>query len=201
VAGELDALAVKAALAQEPEEHADRLAELEKCLEELTISTCEAVGAPRVEDDPHWEHRLIEEFEDSEDDLDLEEYVAERKGDPDCERCPFASPYSLYPMDPCEFSAGVLELVLVDAKLWAGCCEPMQPPEMRSLADRLEEALGAGQWRPIEILDARDYLEKAVYFLRFWADHGFGVKPEDPEDLVGDQPECEEVDGTSRYVH
>ncbi len=146
---------------------------------------CEAVGAPTVGDDPHWETRVIDEFADSDVDLELEDYLELRRSEPDCEHCPYASPYSLFPMDPCEFSAGGLELVLSDPQLARRAAAPMTPDEMLSYADALDAELTAERWRDTEVLSGRDYLSKAVLFLRFWAGHGFGVYPMDLDEAIG----------------
>ena len=100
------------------EEELALLLELEDLHDKRTTSACDAVGAPRVEDDPDWESRVIDEYADTDTHLDLEDYLDLRRREPDCERCPFASPYSLFPLDPCEFSAGALQRVLDDPALY-----------------------------------------------------------------------------------
>lgn len=165
------------------------LNQLEEAYEDSTQLHCHAVSAPFVGDDPHWETRLLDEYDDSDADIELEDYMALRKAEPDCERCPYASPYSLYPMDPCEFSAGLLEQVLADAELQIQASRPMTPQAMRAYADDLDRALSDGRWRRVDTLDAEDYLAKAVHFLRFWADHGFGLLPTDVDELLDLQSE------------
>lgn len=153
------------------------LLDLEDLHDERTIAACEAVSAPRVDDDPDWESRSIDEYADTDTDLDLEEYLDLRRAEPDCERCPFASPYSLFPLDPCEFSAGGVLQVVTDPDVRRQAAEPMDPAQMLALADALEVALAEHRWEPIVELDAEDYLKKAVCFLRLWARHGFRVRP------------------------
>jgi hypothetical protein len=160
------------------------LEELETSYDGDTISTCEAVGAPVVQDDPEWESRLVDEFAESDVDVELEEFIEMRRADPDCERCPLASPYSVYPMDACEFSAGALEVVLLDAEARAQAARAMDPAAMTTYADALEAALGAGRFRESPALDVRDYITSAVSFLRFWAERGFAVLPGDIDEIV-----------------
>ena len=160
------------------------LNQVEDAYEEGTKLHCHAVEAPFVRDDPHWESRLVDEYDVSDVDIELEDYLSLRKAEPDCEQCPYASPYSLYPMDPCEFSAGVLEHVLADPKLQEQASRPMPPSAMRAYAADLEAALRQGRWRRVETVDAEDYLAKTVHWLRFWADHGFGVLPTDIDELL-----------------
>lgn len=167
------------------EEGHDLLEHLESRYLDETTPYCEAVGAPIVGDDPHWESRVIDEFADSDVDLELEEYLELRQREPDCERCPYASPYSVFPMDPCEFSAGGLELVLFDPDLAALATRPMTPTDMRSYADALNAELDEGRCRDTDVLEASDYLQKAILFLRFWADHGFALHPIDLDDVIG----------------
>jgi len=153
------------------------LLDLEELHEERTIAACEAVGAPKVEDDPDWESRAIDEYADTDTDLDLEEYLDARRVEPDCERCPFASPYSLFPLDPCEFSAGALLRIISDPRVRRQVVDTMNAREMVALADALDEVLVERRWEEIVELDAEDYLKKAVFFLRLWARHGFRVRP------------------------
>ena len=171
-AGELDA------------EDGRLLEEVEETYLDSTVPHCDAVHAPYVGDDPHWETRMLDEFAESDADLELEVYLELRRSEPDCERCPYASPYSLFPMDPCEFSAGLLEHILADGALQAQAARAMTPDEMRAYADGLEQALAAGRWRDIEIVDVADYLSKAAHFLRFWADHGFAILPTDIDEVL-----------------
>ncbi|TNF26839.1 MAG: hypothetical protein EP329_20570 [Deltaproteobacteria bacterium] len=159
------------------EEELAVLLDLEQLHEQRTISACDAVGAPRVEDDPDWESRVIDEYADTDTDLDLEDYLEVRRAEPDCERCPFASPYSLFPLDPCEFSAGALLRVVQDADVRRRATEPMAPADMLALADALERLVAARAWEEIVELDAEDYLKKAIFFLRLWARHGFRLRP------------------------
>lgn len=154
------------------------LARLEDRLAQLRVTPCDAVNAPRVGDDPDWEARVLDEYADSESDLEMEAYLEVRSQEPDCERCPYASPYSLYPMDPCEFGAGGFSEIILDPQLVRRLEGPLSPPEMRALADELERALQEGAWRPNRVVDAQDYLDKAILFLRFWSSHGFSLQPE-----------------------
>jgi len=155
------------------------LSDLEWVWTDGTIAPCEAVDAPRVSDDPDWRPRIVDEYGETETDVDLEDYLATRAEERDCERCPYATPYSLFPMDPCEFSAGALEDVLQDPALIERLAQPQGPPEMRDLAARLDGALRRSEVREVSYLDTRDYVSKAVHFLRFWANHGFHIFPED----------------------
>jgi hypothetical protein len=148
-------------------------------------SHCEAVGAPVIEDDPRWESRVVDEYAAIDVDLELDEYLEHRRRQPDCERCKYTSPYSLFPMDPCEFSAGALEHVLTDPALVKQSKLPMPPARMKVHADALEEALRTDQVKDSPTVDARDYLTKAIYFLRFWADQGFAVLPVDIDEVLG----------------
>ena len=160
------------------------LAHSEDTYAETTTSSCEAVEAPTVEDDPHWQGRIIDEFAESDVDMDLGEYLEVRRKEPDCERCPYTSPYSLFPMDPCEFSAGGLEAILSDALVWEQAGQPMEPAAMRALAVALETIRETEAFRDQDVLDARDYLSKAIHFLNFWADAGFGILPVDIDELI-----------------
>jgi len=177
-------LATKEAAGDLTEEEGKLLVGIEDTYFEGTLAQCDAVEAPIVEEDPHWETRVIDEFAESDVDMELEDYLDIRRREPDCERCPYASPYNVYPMDPCEFSAGALEQVLTDAALILRLAEPMQSKDMVALAAALEAAAAAGAWREIDAVDARDYLSKAVLFLRFWAKHGFGILPTDVDEII-----------------
>jgi hypothetical protein len=176
------------------EEEVDQLADLEERLEDLTIASCEAARAPRVEDDPDWENRLVDEYADADTDLELDEFLEMRKRDFDCERCPHAAVYSLYPQDPCEMSVGPLLHVLGSEALVAALRRPMGPEDMRALADELERVLDTGSFKTLAEVDAADLLQKSIDYLRFWARLGFGIRPElvdeedalqTPEGLVG----------------
>lgn len=142
-----------------------------------TVSACEAVGAPIVEDDPDWETRVLDEYAEADLDEELESYLESRRQHPDCERCPYASPYSLYPMDPCEFGAGALDDLLTDEALRETIQTPADPKAMMDLANRLQEAIDGGRHTQSEVVHVRDYVEKAIFFLRFWAERGFSVFP------------------------
>jgi hypothetical protein len=166
-----------------PEDRA-LLAHSEDSYGSTTTSSCEAVEAPAVEDDPHWQGRIIDEFGESDVDMDLGEYLEIRRKEPDCERCPYTSPYSLFPMDPCEFSAGALEAIISDAAVWEQAGQPMDPVAMRALATMLGTILETEAFRSQAVIDARDYLSKAIHFLNFWADVGFGILPVDIDDLI-----------------
>ncbi|MEZ4268241.1 MAG: hypothetical protein R3F39_17900 [Myxococcota bacterium] len=167
-----------------PPEDAALLDELEVSYDTDTISSCEAVGAPIVQDDPEWESRLVDEFAESDVDVELEEFLEMRKSDADCERCPHASPYSVYPMDACEFSAGALEVVLLDGEARAQAARPMDAAGMSAYADTLDAALRDGRYRASDALDVEDYLASAVRFLRFWAERGFAILPGDIDEIV-----------------
>lgn len=149
-----------------------------------TLSACKAVEAPVVDDDPHWQTRIIDEFGESDAEIDLAEYLELRRKEPDCERCPYTSPYSVFPMDPCEFSAGALEVILVDTEIWDLARQRMNPEAMRDLAARLDEARLQSRFRQSDVIDPADYLLKASYFLSFWADIGFGILPIELDDLL-----------------
>ena len=179
LAKKIDELLTRAVHGGLSEPEMRRLTTLEERLEARTVSTCETVAAPRIADDPDWETRLIDEYAASELDVELEDYLRERADQHDCARCPYASPFSLYPMDPCEFSAGALEVIVLDVSLWTRAQAEMDPAAMLSLATSLETVLLSGRYRDSDALDARDYLEKAIFFLRFWAEHGFWLHPDD----------------------
>lgn len=155
------------------------LSDLEWAWADGTVAPCEAVDAPRVSDDPDWRPRIVDEYGETETDMDLEDYLSMRADERDCERCPYATPYSLFPMDPCEFSAGALEEILRAPALVERLRRPQGPQEMLDLAARLEEALRGGDLHEIPFMDTQDYVSKAVHFLRFWAKRGFQIFPED----------------------
>ncbi len=167
------------------------LGQLETTYMDGTVAACSAVEAPVIEDDPRWESRLIDDYAESEVDVDIEDYLEMRRRAPDCERCPYASPYSLYPMDPCEFSAGAFEQIIDDRALLDRIGAPMEPDAMNALATDLERVLADKRWRAIDALDAEDYLDKAILFLRFWAERRFGILPSDIDeifDALSDEP-------------
>ncbi|MCA9518446.1 MAG: hypothetical protein KC635_26105 [Myxococcales bacterium] len=204
--GEIAVLVEQAAEEVLTEEELERLVALEDEQEEQTVLMCDAVAAPRVEDDPDWESRICDEYADTDTDLELEEYLELRAKDPDCDRCPFASPYSLYPLDPCEFSAGPLFVILGDAAVHAAAKRAMGPAEMGELADAIDTAAARG-FREVPEVDARDFLKRAAHFLRFWGRHGFSVKPVEPDELPPIMTESEPPDGPddpgepSSYLH
>ena len=154
-------------------------------LARLTVSPCEAAGAPILEDSPDWERRLLVEFHEddqSTDAIDFDDYVTQRRGDPDCERCPYSTPYTLFPLNPCEFAAGALLDVLDDESVLDRVVEEMEPPEMIGLATELEVVRDEGRFLAAESVDSHDYLSKAALFLRFWAGLGFSVAPFGPDE-------------------
>jgi len=161
----------------------ETLVGLEDRQDNAAIAACEAAHAPRVADDPDWEARLVDEFAEADTDMELDEYLEVRAREFDCERCPHASPWSLYPQDPCEISVGPLEVALVDEAVAGSLRGAMGPDDMRALADRLEAAKSAGALRPIEGLDIGELAMGAARFLRFWSRLGFGVRPEVASDL------------------
>jgi hypothetical protein len=168
----------------------NELVALEDRLEDLTTSTCEAVNAPVVRDDPDHLARLEDEFDARDDDLDFETWAAERADEFDCERCPFASRYSLYPVSPCEINAGPLLISLAQhPELTARVRLQMGPAEMQRLAEALRGVLRSGSIQPVEGIDARDHLEKCTIFLESWAARGFGVRPDVDADAPIQTPE------------
>jgi hypothetical protein len=158
-------------------EASEELHALKALYDTHTVRACDAVGAPRVEDDPDWEPRILDEFAETDLDDEMEAYLDARRQDPDCERCPYASPYSLYPMDPCEFGAGALDTLLTDEALREAICVPSDPDTMLNLAKRLQEAMRSGRHTNSPVVHVQDYVEKAVFFLRFWAERGFSIFP------------------------
>ncbi len=173
------------------EDEVAALAELEDKLDDITVASCEAAHAPRVGDDPDWENRLVDEYAEADTDAELDDYLEMRRQDFDCERCPHASPYSLYPQDPCEISVGPLLAVLEGEALLATLTRPMGPDDMRTLAGSLEQTLDAGRFKTLAEVDVADLLHKCIDYLRFWAKLGFGVRPE----LVDDEAAIITPDG------
>jgi len=158
------------------ERELDQLRALEDRHDNATIASCEAAHAPRVEDDPDWETRIVDEFSETDTELELDEYLDLRRREFDCDRCPHASPFSLFPQDPCEISVGPL-LVALDVRITTRLSEPMGPDDMIALADDLDRARG-GEHIVVPGIDVADLMAKASKFLRFWARLGFGVRPE-----------------------
>lgn len=157
----------------------DLLSNLEADLEDLTLSTCEAVNAPRLKDAPDADDRLEAEYEDEDTDEDFAAWRAQRAEDFDCECCPFASPYSLYPVNPCEMNGGPLLDILADhPSLCKQAQRPMTPAKMLALAAIVDECLTNGAFRSTEGLDAADYLQHVRRFLTRWASFGFGIIPD-----------------------
>jgi len=165
------------------EAEVDELAELEERLEDLTVASCEAARAPRVGDDPDWENRLVDEYAEADTDLELDDYLELRRKDFDCERCPHVALYSLYPQDPCEMSVGPLLSALGAESLVLAIQRPMGPEDMHELAAQLERTLEAGSFTTLAEVEVSDVIHKAIGYLRWWADLGFGVRPE----LVDDE--------------
>ncbi len=162
------------------------LADSEQVLEEASTFKCDVVDAPRVEDDPDWESRVIDEYGDSDVDAELEDYIDERRVEPDCESCPYASRYSIFPMDPCEFSAGGLLAALEPhPELVKKLRSSMDSEDMLRCSRELTKVLEADDFVELEAVDTRDYLDQAAQFLRFWARHGFCIRATDLDvDLV-----------------
>ncbi len=187
----------------ESRETDEALAKVEERYRALTVSPCEAASAPVVADDPDWETRAVDEFAESDTDLELEEYLELRRVEPDCERCPYASPYSLYPMAPCEFSAGGLSEVLEGPELSARASEIMIPDDMITYAQILENAVAAGRLRDHEGVNSEDYVAKAILFLRFWAKLGFTIVPiRWTETEVIEEPQTvSEANESNRMLH
>jgi len=156
----------------------EKLADLEDRLDNHTLAACEAAHAPRVEDDPDWENRIVDEYAESENDFELDEYLELRRKEFDCDRCPHAAVYSLYPQDPCEISVGPLLDALSDKALLALLLTPMGPEDMNGLAARLDEVRSAQTFAAIPGIDAADLLERSAHYLRFWGQLGFGIRPE-----------------------
>lgn len=161
----------------------DKLVSLEERLDNHTIAACEAAHAPRVEDDPDWENRIVDEYAESDNDYELDEYLELRRREFDCDRCPHAALYSLYPQDPCELSVGPLLEALADPELVARLTIPMGPEDMAELAARLDATRVGVRFAEMAGLDIADLLEKSAHYLRFWGQLGFGIRPE----LVDDE--------------
>lgn len=183
VVRKIDALVGMATESVLGEDALEELVALEERHEALTVAPCEAVSAPRVDDDPDWETRTIDEYAEGDLDMELEDYLELRRGEPDCERCPYAQPYSVFPMDPCEFSAGALLEIVPDRALLSMAMAPMAAAEMRAVADGLEALVEAQAYRQSAAVDALDYLKKAIFFLRFWSKLDFGVRPLSLDDM------------------
>jgi hypothetical protein len=188
-----EAIAARVSAARErllSERAVDELVALEERLEDLTTSTCEAVNAPIVRDDPDHVERLREEFASRDDDLDFGTFASERIDEFDCERCPFSSRYSLYPVNPCEINAGPLLTSLAHyPELAARVRLPMGPAEMQQLAASLRGVIATGSILPVEGLDARDHLAMCTTFLESWAARGFSVRPDLDADAAIHTPE------------
>ena len=153
------------------------LAEAEHEVDEVSLFKCVVVRAPRVEDDPDWESRVIDEYGDSDIAMEMEEYLEERRTEPDCESCPYANRYSIYPMDPCEFSAGgLLQVLQAHHELTQVIRSNMEPDEMLACAASIAAVVEAEDFEELQVVDTRDYLLEAIQFLRFWARHGFFVR-------------------------
>lgn len=161
----------------------DKLVSLEERLDNHTIAACEAAHAPRVEDDPNWENRIVDEYADSDNDYELDEYLELRRREFDCDRCPHAAFYSLYPQDPCEISVGPLLEALPDEDLTKSLSVPMGPDDMAELAGRLDAARTESRFLGVAGLDVADLLAQSAHYLRFWGQLGFGIRPE----LVDDE--------------
>lgn len=179
----------------------DKLVSLEERLDNHTIAACEAAHAPRVEDDPNWENRIVDEYAESDNDYELDEYLELRRREFDCDRCPHAALYSLYPQDPCEISVGPLLEALTETTLVARLTVLMGPDDMAELAAHLDAARVEARFGTVDGLDIADLLEKSAHYLRFWGQLGFGIRPElvddeepivvpggDDEDGGGDEP-------------
>lgn len=162
------------------------VADVELEFESVALFKCDVVEAPRVDDDPDWESRVIDEFGMLDAPIELEEYLETRRTEPDCDHCPYASRYSVFPMAPCEFSVGGLLEVLADhPDLLVRLKSNMAPAAMLDFADCLSGLLPAENLVDLECVDTRDYMDQAAQFLRFWARHGFAVRPVDIDaDLV-----------------
>lgn len=163
-------------------------------LASLTIPPCEATGAPRVGDSPDWEMRLLVEFHDGEhldDPLDFADYVELRREDYDCARCPYRTPYTSWPLDPCEFAAAPLLALVTDERTLEMAVSDLEPPEMAELAGLLDGLRHSALFTPAPEVDALDFLSKASLFLRFWAQLGFSVTAHSDEDAAedGDDPD------------
>lgn len=156
----------------------EKLATLEDRLDNHSIAACEAAHAPRVEDDPGWENRIVDEYAESDNDYELDEYLDIRKREFDCDRCPHAALYSLYPQDPCEISVGPLLDALEGSDTVARLTVPMGPDDMGELAALFDAARASRSFVEVAGLDIADLLEKSAHYLRFWGQLGFGVKPE-----------------------
>jgi hypothetical protein len=173
------------------ETEVDRLADLEDRFDELTLSQCEAVRAPLVRDDPDLDERLSAEFDDM--DLPEEEFEAwadARVAEFDCDRCPHASPYSLYPSNPCEMNAGPLLEILADHPGWTTHIGGiMSPARMLALAAFIDDCLKQGNHRTVEGIDTANYLVHARKFLVHWGGMGFGVEADTHADDPIETPE------------
>lgn len=161
------------------EAQVDMITNFEADYELLTLSTCEAVNAPRLKDSEDANERLEAEFEDEDTDEDFATWSAERAEDFDCENCPFASPYSLYPVNPCEMNGGpLLEILAAHPQICKQAQRNLTPNKMLALAALIDECLINKDYQDIEGLDAEDYLQHARRFLTHWASLGFGLNPD-----------------------
>lgn len=169
-----------------------RYLQLGRELASLTIPPCEATGAPRVGDSADWEQRLLIEFHEGDhldDPLDFSEYAELRREDYDCARCPYRTPYTGWPLDPCELVADPLLDLIEDERALEMSLSDLEPPEMIELADLLDSMRREGRYIPAPEVDALDLLTKASLFLRFWADLGFSVTAHSDEEDEADGDE------------
>ena len=171
----------------------DKLASLEDRLDNHTITACEAAHAPRIEEDAGWENRIVDEYAETDNDYELDEYLELRRREFDCDRCPHAAFYSLYPQDPCEISIGPLLDALEDPDVLGRLTVSMGPEDMAQLASQLDATREGQRFQPAAGLDIADLLEKSAHYLRFWGQLGFGIKPE----LIDDEDPIQTPEGPS----
>lgn len=164
---------------------------IESELAALTIPPCEATGAPRVGDSPDWERRALLEFHEDDpldEPMDFEDYAELRRLDYDCARCPYRTPYTAWPLRPCELAAHPLTDLVPDERAIELALSDLEPPEMLELAGLLDDLRREGRATPTPEVDAADFLTKASLFLRFWATLGFSVTSQATEEPQADAP-------------
>lgn len=159
-------------------------------LDRVTTLPCEAVQAPKVNDEENWQEKLAEILEEHKrreiesgrgDDhwrkVSLEDFLKENAGKYDCGTCPAKSEISGIFCRPCEFRGKIVGHMDFLDSLADEAYEDKSPEEMLDYARRLEEkrkeAVSAGKLTPDS--DDDGYLLGAIRWLRHWGELGFSL--------------------------
>lgn len=156
----------------------NRLVELQRSMEDCVVSPCETAQARLLSQRPGWEEEAgAAHAELAPRDVTFEQFLEYTGSQYDCLACPGASEHAGISGVPCDFDLTPMLRILPDDEISEQVQFELSASEMQVLADTLDQVVCMTVFREDPTVDAKAYLKDAARYLRFWADHGFGVAP------------------------